>query len=239
MQRTGTISAAIIGGCLLLGLIGLGYQLSGAALDYKQMDRAVTVKGLSEREYPADIVIWPIQFTEAGNDLERLYAAIDQSTARIRAFLEEQGVAGADISITAPAITDRFAQPYASREEGQFRYTAVQTVTVYSAEVDKVRGLMPSLSTLGKQGIVFTGGSYEAQVEYLFTRLNDVKPEMVEEATRKAREVAEKFAADSDSQLGKIRRASQGQFSISPRDTNNPQIKQVRVVSTVEYYLSD
>ena len=98
---------------------------------------------------------------------------------------------------------------------------------------------MGSLSELGKKGIVFTGGDYQSQTEYLFTRLNEVKPEMVEEATREAREVAEKFAADSQSTLGKIKRASQGQFSIRERDKQNPHIKRVRVVSTVEYYLSD
>lgn len=239
MQRIGVISASIIGACLLLGLVALGHQLGSAAVEFKQMDRAVTVKGLSEREYPADIVIWPIKFTEAGNNLEALYADLDRSSGMIRSFLESRGIPDADIGSNAPAITDRSAQPYSSGDEGQFRYTASQTVTVYSDEVDKVRKLMPALSTLGKQGIVFTGGGYDAQVEYLFTRLNDVKPDMIEEATRKAREVAEKFAEDSDSRLGKIRSASQGQFSISPRDTNNPQIKQVRVVSTVEYYLAD
>jgi hypothetical protein len=98
---------------------------------------------------------------------------------------------------------------------------------------------MGSLSELGKKGIVFTGGNYQFQTEYIFTRLNEIKPEMIEEATRKAREVAEKFAMDSQSTLGKIKRASQGQFSISDRDKNNPHIKKVRVVSTVEYYLSD
>ena len=98
---------------------------------------------------------------------------------------------------------------------------------------------MNSLSKLGKKGIVFTGSNYQNQTEYIFTRLNEVKPEMIEEATRKAREVAEKFAADSQSRLGKIKKAYQGQFSISPRDKNNPHIKKVRVVSTVEYYLSD
>ena len=102
-----------------------------------------------------------------------------------------------------------------------------------------MRSVMSSLSELGKQGIVFTGGNYQSQTEYIFTRLNDVKPEMIEEATRKAREVAEKFASDSQSRLGKIKRASQGRFSISARDKNNPHIKKVRVVSTVEYYLSD
>jgi hypothetical protein len=73
----------------------------------------------------------------------------------------------------------------------------------------------------------------------MFTRLNEIKPEMIEEATRQAREVAEKFAEDSQSALGKIRQASQGQFTINDRDKNNPHIKTVRVVSTVEYYLSD
>jgi hypothetical protein len=98
---------------------------------------------------------------------------------------------------------------------------------------------MSSLSELGKKGIVFTGGNYESQTEYIFNRLNDIKPEMIEEATRKAREVAQKFAGDSQSTLGKIKRASQGQFSIKSRDKNNPHIKRIRVVSTVEYYLSD
>ena len=98
---------------------------------------------------------------------------------------------------------------------------------------------MGSLSELGKKGIAFSNTNYQSQTEYIFSRLNEVKPEMIEEATRKAREVAEKFASDSQSTLGKIKRASQGQFSISARDKNNPQIKKVRVVSTVEYYLSD
>jgi hypothetical protein len=62
---------------------------------------------------------------------------------------------------------------------------------------------------------------------------------MIEEATRNARESARKFADDSDSKLGKIRRASQGQFSIEDRDASTPHIKKVRVVSTIDYYLAD
>ena len=98
---------------------------------------------------------------------------------------------------------------------------------------------MNKLIELGKKGIIFTGGRYQNTVEYLFTRLNEIKPIMVEEATTKAREVAEKFAKDSNSKLGKIKKARQGQFSINSRDKNNPHIKKVRVVSTIEYYLSD
>ena len=74
---------------------------------------------------------------------------------------------------------------------------------------------------------------------FIFSKLNDLKPEMIEEATKNARAVAEKFAEDSKSRLGKIKSASQGQFSVEDRDSSTPHIKQVRVVSTVEYYLSD
>jgi hypothetical protein len=98
---------------------------------------------------------------------------------------------------------------------------------------------MNKLAGLGKKGIAFTAHNYRNSTEYLFTRLNEIKPIMVEEATTKAREVAEKFAKDSNSKLGKIKRARQGQFSINNRDKNNPHIKKIRVVSTVEYYLSD
>jgi hypothetical protein len=98
---------------------------------------------------------------------------------------------------------------------------------------------MPKLSQLGASGIAIAGADYQNQVEFLFSRLNDIKPEMVQEATAKARQVALEFARDSNSQLGKIRKASQGQFSIEPRDKNNPHLKQIRVVSTIEYYLTD
>ncbi len=239
MQQLDKSSALTLGICIFLGLAALGYLIGDAAIEYKQFERTVTVKGLSEREYNADIVIWPIQFTAASNELETLYNSIDDSTAKIKAFLVRNGVKADEITFASPAITDKSAQQYGNNNNAEFRYTAAQTVTVYSRNIDGVRKVMGSLSQLGKQGIVFTGGNYQSQTEYIFTRLNEVKPEMIEEATRKAREVAEKFASDSDSELGKIKRASQGQFSIEARDNNNPHIKKVRVVSTVEYYLSD
>lgn len=238
MSGSGKTNAAIFGVFLVLSAAVLGYLLGNSAITFKEYERSVTVKGLSEREYPADIVIWPIQFTEAGNDLGKLYSDIETSTDKIRQFLIAKGVKADEVSITSPSITDKSAQQYGNNGRAEFRYTASQIVTVYSSDVELVRKVMEMLSELGKQGIVFTGG-YQSQAEYLFTRLNDVKPAMIEEATRKAREVAQKFAEDSDSRLGKIRRASQGQFSIGDRDRNNPHIKKVRVVSTVEYYLSD
>ena len=239
MSANNKTSALILGIFVFLGLSALGYLLGNAAIEFKQFDRSVTVKGLSEREYTADIVIWPIQFTAAGNDLESLYNAIELNTTKIVNFLGKKGIVTDEITTSSPAITDKSAQQYGGNSRAEFRYSAVQTVTVYSKSIDVVRSVMGSLSQLGKQGIVITGGNYNSQTDYIFTRLNDVKPEMIEEATKKAREVAEKFASDSQSSLGKIKRASQGQFSINARDKNNPHIKKIRVVSTVEYYLSD
>lgn len=227
------------GACLLLGLLGLGYQLGHAVLGVKALERSVTVKGLSERDVDADIVLWPIQFTVTGNDLSGLYGSLEANTASIRSFLQGNGFAADEISVSEPTITDRSAQDYGNGMRAEFRYSASQAVTVYSGKIAAARELMTRLSELGKQGIVLSGNNYQSQTEYLFTRLNEVKPAMVEEATRQAREVAEKFAADSHSRLGKIRSASQGQFSVADRDRNNPHIKKVRVVSTVEYYLSD
>ena len=239
MQREHSGSALVLGVFILLGLAALGYLLGDAAIRFKEFERSVTVKGLSEQEYPADVVIWPIQFTLADNDLGALYGSLADNADRIRTFLQEAGIEAAEITVAAPVVTDKSAQSYGGTQQPEFRFSAVQTVTVYSTDVEGVRKVMGRLVDLGKQGIALTGGDYQNQTEYLFTRLNEVKPGMIEEATRQAREVALKFAQDSDSRLGKIRRASQGQFSISPRDKNNPHIKKVRVVSTIEYYLSD
>ena len=239
MTDSNKSSSIILGLCLVLGLSSLGYLLGDAAIRYKEYERTVTVKGLSEREYKADIVIWPIQFSAASNNLEDIYKTIDGSTEKIQSFLESAGINPSEISYSSPAINDKSAQRYGNQPAAQFRFTASQTVTVYSKNIEAVRQVMSRMSELGKQGIVITGNDYQTQTEYIFTRLNEVKPEMIEEATRKAREVAEKFASDSKSTLGKIKSASQGQFSINARDKNNPHIKKVRVVSTVAYYLSD
>ncbi len=240
MKQENTLSAFLLGVSIFLGLSMLGYLLAGAAIHYKEYERSVTVKGLSERELPADIVIWPIVFTEAGNELGGLYSSIDTSTKKIKDFLVAKGIDITEITASTPSITDKLAQQYNNNmTKAEFRYTAVQTVTVYSPKVDLVRKVMTELAELGKQGIAFTGGDYQNQPDFIFTGLNKIKPEMIQEATKMAREVASKFAQDSNSKLGKIKQATQGQFEINPRDKNNPHIKKIRVVSTVEYYLSD
>ena len=238
MQEGNTKSALILGVCILLGLAFLGYFLGSSLIKFKEYERTVTVKGLSEKEYPADVALWPIRFSSANNDLTKLYASIEKDTNEIIGFLKNNGFEKHEITVSPPNIIDKLSQGY-EKSKIEFRYIATQTITVYSKKIKDVRATMNKLATLGKKGIAFTGHSYQNATEYLFTRLNDIKPIMVEEATTKAREVAEKFAKDSNSKLGKIKRARQGQFSINNRDKNNPHIKKIRVVSTIEYYLSD
>lgn len=239
MQTENKISAFLLGISIFLGLLSLGYLLSDAVIKFKEYERSVTVKGLSEREFDADIVIWPIQFTAASNNLSDLYIIIENNTKDIKEFLKKNGIAQEEITVATPAITDKSARQYGEAEKPEFRYTALQSVTIYSKNIKTVRDVMNSLSDLGKNGIAFSGEEYQSKTEYLFTKLNSVKPEMIEEATTNAKEVANKFASDSNSTLGKIKKASQGQFTIEDRDKNNPHIKRVRVVSTVEYYLSN
>lgn len=234
-SKHSTILSAII---VAMGLSLIGYFIKAGMIEFRAMERSVEVKGLSEREVIADTVIWPIQFSAAGNDLTLLMQEVDDKNQAIIAFLTLHGFDPNELSINPPDISDKLANAY-NANDVKLRYSLTSSLTVYSKEPEKVQNAMAKISSLAKQGIAIMGQNYGNRVEYLFTDLNSIKPEMIEEATKKAREVATKFAADSDSQLGKIKTARQGQFSISERDSNTPYIKRVRVVATVEYYLSD
>ena len=238
MNKSQSNSFTVAAAVLAVGLLGLGLILKSAAIDVKNMERTVTVKGLAEIEVAADTVIWPLQFSDADNDLEKLVARIEQKNDAVIAFLKLHGFDDDEISRGAQSIVDKQAREYGG-ENQQFRYIARASVTVYSSQPDKVKNALAKVGQLAKQGIAIVQDSYDTRIEYLFTGLNDVKPAMVQEATEKAREVAIKFAKDSQSKLGKIKTARQGQFSISDRDSNTPQLKKVRVVTSVEYYLSD
>jgi len=239
MNNKRTVEAAILGAFLCIGLIILGYLLSSGAIRIKGMDRTVTVKGLAEREVQANIAIWPLKFNEANNDLNQLYSEIQRKSELIIEFLKKNGFSDDEISISQPAILDRQVQGYGDASKFKFRFTASTTITVYTEKVSNVIESMKKVVELGKLGIAISGQDYQNRSEFLFTDLNRIKPEMIEEATKNARESATKFAKDSNSKLGKIKKASQGQFSIRNRDSSTPHIKKVRVVSTIEYYLSD
>ena len=232
-------SLVVVGASLTLGFIALGWLLGHAIIKVKKLDRTVVVKGLSEREVPADVAIWPLTFQDANNDLGALFGSLQRKNDEITAFLTGHGIAKDAISVGAPTVTDLYAQNYGNKSDVVYRYTASSTVTVYSTDVEAVRKAMKDVIALGKEGVALSGEGYQSQTQFEFSGLSKLKPEMIEEATKNARAVAEKFAEDSNSTLGRIKSAQQGQFSIENRDSTTPQIKKVRVVSTLEYYLVD
>ena len=231
-SRNRIIEAAI----LALGLVVMGIVLKAAIHNFSDKDRIVTVKGLAEMEVPADKVIWPLMYKDLGNDLSTLYTNIQSKNKTIVDFLVSHGITREEISVAPPEIIDMEAERYLNQAI-QYRYNATSVITVTSTDVEKIRKLISEQTELLKQGVAITGGDYRYNTLYEFTGLNHIKPAMIEDATKNAREAAEKFALDSGSKLGKIRNASQGQFTITDRDANTPYIKNVRVVTTVNYYL--
>ena len=223
---------------IAVGLLLLGLSIKSGINAFSQRNRTVTVKGLAEREMPADKVIWPLPYKEVGNDLPTLYNNLEKKNRAIISFLKSKGIKDEEISISAPLVVDMQAERY-SVSKSPYRYNITSVVTVMSDNVDLVRELMSEQGELLKQGIAVIGEDYQYRVQFMFTKLNDIKPQMIEEATKNARATAEKFAKDSGSKLGKIQSANQGQFSITDRDANTPYIKNIRVVSTVNYYLKD
>lgn len=228
------IAAALIALGIFLG----GYTIANSIITTTEMSRVVNVKGLSVREVPADKVIWPITYKEIGNSLTDLYNTINKKNDIIISFLKENGIDESEIIIAAPEIVDLQAERYGNQNY-TYRYNVTSIITVTSSKVDLVTELMLKQADLIKKGVAIIVGSYEYTPTFTFTKLNEIKPQMIEEATINARTTAEKFAADSQSKLGKIKTASQGQFSISDRDNNTPQIKEVRVVTSVTYFLED
>lgn len=223
---------------LAVGFLVMGFFLKLGLDSFANRDRAVNVKGLAEMEVPANKVTWPLMYKCIGNDLLSLYQEIKSKNNTIIEYLKNNGLDEKEISVNAPEIIDLNAERYGSNNTG-YRYNVTSVITVTSSKVDLVRKLISEQSELLKKGVAITSGDYRYNVIYEFTGLNDIKPQMIEEATKNARRSAEKFAKDSDSKLGKIKRAYQGQFSIDDRDANTPYIKRIRVVTTIDYSLSE
>ena len=222
---------------IAIGLIVLGLLVRSGLSVFADKERVVVVKGLAEMQVPADKVTWPIVFKDAGDDLSALYERAGSTTQTILEFLKTNGVEDAEISINPPEVVDNAAERYTN--DAKFRYHLSAVLIVTSPRVDAIRALIGRQGELVRKGIVVSGDDFRYRPVFEYTQLNSIKPQMIEAATRNAREAAQKFAKDSASELGKIKTANQGQFSIDDRDANTPHIKNVRVVSTVSYFLKN
>lgn len=229
----------IVGVLLFAGLSVGGMSIGHGMYKSRTQDRYVTVKGLAEREVEADLAIWPITFSVTGDNLDEITNGINKNRVTVVNFLKKNGFDSSMISHSAPKITDMNAEKYYSSEKIRYRYIAQITVTLRTSDVRKVKETMEKAGELVSLGVVISDQSWNNTTEFIFTKLNEIKPEMIEEATKNARSSAQKFALDSGSKIGKIRNASQGFFSISDRDRNSPDYKNIRVVTTIEYFLID
>jgi uncharacterized protein len=235
MNGKSNVGAAIV---LAVGIVAAGYFIGDALLKARAADRYVTVRGLAERDLPANLVLWPIVFAVTANELGPLQQQVDDGIAKVRAFLQTDFGAN-EISVSAPRVQDREAQGMmANAARPLDRYTAEVTVTLRTENIDAARKAIERSGELVKEGVAVIR-SYEYNTQYLYTNLERIKPDMIAEATKDARHAAEQFAQDSGSGVGAIRKAQQGFFSIEDRDQFSPQFKKIRVVTTVEYYLTD
>lgn len=223
---------------IALGLLAIGVGIRSGFRSMSSAQRTVSVRGLSEREVKADKVTWPIVYQIQGNILPDLYDQTSTTNDKILAFLHNAGITDSEISINAPEAYDRASNNY-SDNNYKFRYNISEVIVVTSSQVDNVDELIRQQGQLLKEGIALSANDYNYPIQYEFTGLNDIKPQMIAEATKNAREAAQKFADDSESKLGKIQTANQGQFSIENRDQFTPSIKNVRVVTTLTYFLED
>ena len=223
--------------CLVAAALILGLCLIAAVNRFKNADRQVVVRGLCEKEVMADRAIYPIVFQEGGDNLVQLAERVAQKNAVVVDFLKDNGFSSEEISIAPPKVEDRSMNTY-SNNLNIYTYAMTSVVTLYTSKVDKVLEMQTKQSQLLEKGIaVGSGNTWDNPVTYNFEGLNEVKPAMIAEANKNAREAAEQFAKDSGSKLGKIKAATQGLFSIENRDQNTPQKKTVRVVTTVTYQL--
>jgi hypothetical protein len=230
--------ATVAGAFALAAAVALAGWFVGDGLYRARMsDRFVTVKGLAEREVPANLALWPVVFSVTADDLGALQGRVEDGAAKIREFLAASFDAE-EISAGAPRITDREAQGMISAERPGPRYVAEAVVTVRTSKIGAVREALARSGELVGQGVALIR-SYEYNTQYLFTDLEAIKPPMIAEATQDARRAAEQFARDSGSRVGGIRNAQQGLFSVEDRDPFSPEVKKVRVVTTVQFFLED
>jgi uncharacterized protein len=230
-------SFAVLGLSVVVGLAIFGLQLGKAVKMGREFDRYLAVKGLSEREVKATLVIWPIRFSVAAEDLGALKMAMETNRALVLSFLRDNGIDPKEITQGLPVVTDREDERIQANRPSLARYRGVVTLVVRSANVDVVKKAIQSADALLEKGVTLTGNESTDRIEFIFNAVNDIKPDMIKEATANARAAAEKFAQDSKSKVGRIRKATQGAMEIEDRDAASPERKILRVVTTVDFFL--
>lgn len=225
---------------IALGLVAAGYAVGGGIKSMREPVRSVTVKGLAERDVKADFATWTIRYTASDNDLAVVQQQIDAATQTTLTLLQDYGFTPEEITLGSTQVRDAWAERFADAQRPAIRYAMEAGVIINTTAIEKMQRLANATGELIKRGVVLKN-DYEtpATPSYLFTKLNDIKPAMVAEATKNARLAAQQFAADSAVQVGKLIQADQGYFVIDVRNSaisERFQVdKLVRVVTTMRF----
>ena len=230
-------SFVVLGLSLIIGLAVFGFQVGRAVKMGREFDRYLSVKGLSEREVKATLVIWPIRFSVTASDLVALKSAMEANRSLVLAFLTQHGIDTNEVTLGLPVVQDREDERIQFNRPALTRYRGTVPMVVRSANVDVVKKAIQSADALLDKGVSLAGTEAGDRTEFIFKAVNEVKPEMIREATASARAAAEKFAQDSKSKVGRIRKATQGALEIEDRDAASPEKKVLRVVTTVDFFL--
>lgn len=218
---------------LAVGLAAGGYFVGDGLKQRAPADHSIAVKGLAERDVAASVAVWTIAYSATGDELSEINSRLSQSTASVVAFLAGAGFAAEDIAVQPPYVTDLSLSPRGKDDAAPaYRFSANQSVSLRTANVAAVKPAMAAAAKLIAEGVQLTTRS---EPTFGFERINEIKPDMIQEATRNAKLAAEKFAVDSNVKLGKLKRASQGWVKVEDRDAATPERKIVRVVVDVEY----
>lgn len=230
------ISLVVSAALVALGLAAAGYFVGQGISERGAGRRIISVKGLSEREVPASVATWTIGYSSTGNELGEINRKLAESTKAVVAFLKEAGFAETDMAVQPPSLHDTSMDV---REKDSppppERYRADQAVLLRTSKVDAIKPALASASNLMVSGVLLSGKS---EPNYIFNQVNEIKPAMIQEATKNARIAAEQFSRDSQTTLGKLRNATQGWFQVENRDAATPERKIVRVVVDVEYEIN-
>jgi hypothetical protein len=219
---------------LAVGMIAGGYLLGNGLVRAREADRSVTVRGLAEKDVTADLATWTIAYSANAGDLATAQASVDRDSAAIRAFFKELGFPDDALQPTGVNVSQY-------NQDGIATFTVRQRMSLRTQDIARAERAVRRQFELVRRGVVLEEGSGMA---YSYTKLNDIKPEMVAAATKDARAAAEQFAEDSGTGVGGIKSATQGYFEITARDgdgggwgVSDSPFKKVRVVTTVDFYL--
>ncbi|HQV00895.1 MAG TPA: SIMPL domain-containing protein [Bacteroidia bacterium] len=234
-----------------IGMVASAFIIGKAIERFKTEDRYISVKGFSEKEVKADLVIWAIKIKVVNNDLKDGNTALAAAKSKVVNFLTNKGVQPTEINTLDMMVIDHEAAEYGNNHLNKMRYIIEETIEVRSNHVDLIQSISRMTNELLNAGVALSTKSdwNGTGLQFMFTKLNTIKPQMITEAIRNAKDAAIQFTNESNTKLGKLRKANQGLFSIQDRDqtfsaavddgyVNNGKsgvMKKVRVVVSVDY----